>query len=761
MLPVRMGSDGQVLDESAPPVRPTAARRARRRRRAHARELLIGSVVAALLTTIAVAVVTQLWDRSLDRPFQYSLYHGDDQQDATLELMLIKNIHETGWFESNPKLDAPFRQQWAEWPMGGDVLAYGIKKVLVDTTGDVPLTLNLFWLLTFPLVALIAYPSFRSLRASPATALVGAVLYALAPYHFRNGVAHSNLAFYLAVPVIVIACVRVLAPPGVCPGLRDLRHRRGWRALRWLLLGAVLIGVTGIYYLAFLLAMLAVCGVIGAIAYRRADRLAIAALIGLAGFAASTVANLPTLLFRWSHAPNLLAVPERVRGASDLYPLRLAELVGPITDHRLGPLARLAANLSEPSRQGLGTAQLGAVGAVGLVVGIGALLVRVIRRHRDTGWRFEARLGVVMLSAVFLGMGGGIGRLLEHVGLEGVRAWPRIAIVIAFAALAVTLRLLDRARASLHVRGRTVPAIAWAGALAALLVVGVLDQTPATALPTATAGAAAWDRDQRLVQHVERRLRPGAMVFELPITDFPDHDERNGMSSHELITLGYLHSKQLRWSAGGIRGRSTEWQFPLDRMPPDRLVPRLAALGFGAIALDPNGYQLDQRPKIIATLTGLLGPPITPADGRLLVWNLDPARARLLADHDAAGVRQLARRTLTLPRLYLRTDADPMVTRGKPMAVCASATLRLVNPRSGRTVSVLKVEVDNRQADPPTAAIRVGGRWRVLQVSTPNRLPLTLRPGTTTVPIRVEVPNVRCDDVGNSSLPQVSADLTP
>lgn len=758
-----MGTDGQPQPETATHGSVTTPARdgVRRSRRAHARELLIGSIVAALLTTVAVAVVTQIWDRDLDRPFQYSLYRGDDQQDATLELMLVKNIHESGWFDTNPKLNAPFRQEWAEWPMGGDVLAYGLKKVIVDTTGNVPLTLNLFWLLTFPLVALIAYPSFRALRASPATALVGAVLYALAPYHFRNGTAHSNLAFYAAVPVIVIACMRLLAPPGVCPGIHDLRHRTGWRSLRWLLLGAVLVGITGIYYLAFLLTMLAACAVIGAIAYRRIDRVAIAALIGAAGFAASTVANWSTLQFRWSHAPNLLAVPERIRGTSDLYPLRIAELVGPITDHRFGPFATLASNLSPPGRQGLGTAQLGAIGAIGLVVGVAALVIRVVRHHAGSGWRFEARLGVVMLVAILLGMGGGVGRLLEHLGLQGVRAWPRIGIVIAFAALVVTLRLLDRARASLHLRNRNVPAGAWIAGLAALLVIGVWDQTPATALPAASASAAAWTRDQRFVDRLERAVPRGGSVFELPITDFPDNDERVEMSSHDLVKLGYLHSKDLRWSAGGIHGRSAEWQFPLDRMSARQLAPRLAAVGFDAILLDPSGYRRDQAQSKIDGFTRLLGPPVVTDDSRVLAWNLVAARDSLLAGRDPAAARRLARRTLTLPRLYSSTDVEPRVARGHETPACRTATLRLINLRKHPAPTDLTIRVDARQADPPTAAARIRGRWRPLMLDEPNRFTLRLPPGSTTVPIRLAVPNVRCDNVEFSSLPVVSAALTP
>lgn len=756
-----MGTDGQPPLATGAPETVRTADGIRRSRRRHARELLIGSVIAALLASLAVALVTQIWDRDLDRPFQYSLYRGDDQQDATLELMLVKNIHEQGWFDTNPKLNAPFRQEWAEWPMGGDVFAYGIKKVIVDITGDVPLTLNLFWLLTFPLVALIAYPSFRALRASPPAALVGAVLYSLAPYHFRNGTAHSNLAFYAAVPVIVIACMRLLAPPGVCPGVRDLRHRTGWRSLRWLLLGAVLVGITGIYYLAFLLTMLAACALVGAIAYRRTDRVVIAALIGGAGFLASTVANWSTLQFRWSHAANPLAVPERIRGTSDLYPLRLAELVGPITDHRFGPLATLAANLSPPGRQGLGTAQLGTIGAIGLVVGVAALVVRVVRHHAGSGWRYEARLGVVMLVAVLLGMGGGVGRLLEHLGLQGIRAWPRIGIVIAFAALVVVLRLIDRARASLHRRGRDVQTTAWVAGLAVLLVIGVWDQTPATALPTATASAAAWTRDQRVVDRLERALPRDGSVFELPITDFPDNDERAQMSSHDLVKVGYLHSEHLRWSAGGIHGRSAEWQFPLDRMSARRLAPRLAAVGFDAVLLDPSGYPRDVAHSKIDGFTRLLGPPVAHDDARVLVWDLTSARDRLRAGRTTAAVRRLARTTLTLPRLYSRTDVAPRVVRGQETPACRSATLRLVDPRKRPARTELTIQVRPRQADPPAAAARIAGRWRSLTLDAPNRFALRLRPGTTTVPIRLTVPYVRCDDVEYDALPLVSAELAP
>src|SRR4029077_16357728 len=106
---------------------------------------------------------------------------------------------------------------------------YTMKKGLVEITGDMPLTFNLFWLLTFPLTALVAFPALRPLRCSWSTALCGAVLFSLAPYHFRNGVAHENLAFYVGVPCIVLLCMKILGPDSALPRVSELRHRVGWR----------------------------------------------------------------------------------------------------------------------------------------------------------------------------------------------------------------------------------------------------------------------------------------------------------------------------------------------------------------------------------------------------------------------------------------------------------------------------------------------------------------------------------------------------
>ena len=722
-----------------------------------------------MLSSVAIGVLTHIWSQPLHVPFQYAHAQGDDEEDATLDLMLIKNVHETGWYNHNPKLNAPFEQQWAEWPMGGDLLAYTIKKGIVEVTNDVPLTFNLFWLLTFPMTAFVAVPALRSLRVSRSAAVVGAVLFSLAPYHFRNGAGHENLAFYVGVPTIVLLCMKLLGPDAALPGGRDLRHRAGWRRIRWLLAGVVLVGVTGIYYLAFLLCLVGICALIGACARRRPGRIALALGFGAVGLATSAVANLPTLVFRWSHAANLLGVPDRRPGVSEAYPLRIVELLSPVSQHRFAPFAAIADQLYGIKQRGFGTAMLGLAGSIGLIVAIGALIVRAARRSPDRGWSFEARIGVVILAALLLGAGGGISRALELTGLSGVRAWTRIAIVISFASIVVFSRLLDRARVALtRTRSRPLPRLTVPVALGLVVVFGAFDQASPALIPKPR--EAAWRADGRFVATLEHRLPRNAMVFQLPVVDFPEHSAVAEMSAHDLIKQGYLHSKSLRWSTGGIRGRSGEWQWRAAQLRTSTLVRGLSALGFAAIMIDRSGYP-DYGAHRVAALNHLLGPPMVREGDRLAAWSLGGARRALQAQSSPADLRDIARRLLHAPRIYLSTDADPIRNRGATQPVCRSADLVFVNPSSHPRSATLHLDLTPLGAIDRHGRLRFRGRSIPIVVGRsvaagPRRpskqaIRLVLPPGESHADLQVTPHGVRCASVQFDRLTTVSVSLVP
>jgi hypothetical protein len=249
------------------------------------------------------------------------------------------------------------------------------------------------------------------------------------------------------------------------------------------------------------------------------------------------------------------------------------------------------------------------------------------------------------------------------------------------------------------------------------------------------------------------------MVFQLPVVDFPEHGDLLRLSAHDLIKTGYLHSETLRWSAGAIRGRDGEWQFPASKLTTPELVRGVTAMGFSALTLDRRGYADDGR-RQVRELTGVLGPPIARGGHDLLAWDLRPARATLLAGTSAVDRRAIARRLLDAPHLYLASDVDPIVDRGDPHPICAHGSLSLVNPAKTPTVQELVIVYARKRSDARFGHVTIGSR-RVL-IRTDRRsdvVPVTLAPGTTHATIDVKTPGARCGSVPVSALPSVSASL--
>jgi len=179
---------------TATPAPPRATAR-RLLRRPHGPVVDVVVALATALLALAVAAwVLRLWRGDLAVPFSY-------QFDALQHAMFVKGVLDHGWYSVNDSLGAPFGQQLYDFPQNGDNLQLLIVKALGFFTHDFAVVLNVYFLLTFPLVALTAYVVLRRLGASLAVGTVCAVLYALLPYHFARRELHLFLSGYYAVPL--------------------------------------------------------------------------------------------------------------------------------------------------------------------------------------------------------------------------------------------------------------------------------------------------------------------------------------------------------------------------------------------------------------------------------------------------------------------------------------------------------------------------------------------------------------------------------
>ena len=452
------------------------------------------AIAAMVVSLVGVALVMELWKASLGVPIFPA------SGDGNLTLASIKGVIEHGWYETNSNLGAPFGQVNHDYPLYiGELGSILEIKAMALYSSDVAVVLNMFVIVGYPLAALTGFLVLRALGFSRPVALVCAVLFALAPFHFVRAQFHL---------------------------FRRRAEGRSWRT--WLstrtlvtLCLCLLVGIGGLYYAAFTCLLVAIAAPLTAIAVRRWTVLvaAIAMIVTIGIPLAATAA--PEVLYRAEHGTDLL-VAQRYPSESLIYALPPMQLVLPLPGDRIPILADLRSRYDvDDQRVILSEApqgnSLGVVGTIGLVW----LLVGLAAAGLGRPWRepLIRRTGTAALLAIVLGATAGAGALFALIVTPQIRGWDRIVILIMFFALIGGPLLLQRAAAALggRRRGRLVAAARFAGTLC----FGVFEGTTTSFVPPYAAEAAEWHLDGSFVAGIQHSLPRNAMVFELPTSPTP------------------------------------------------------------------------------------------------------------------------------------------------------------------------------------------------------------------------------------------------
>jgi phosphoglycerol transferase len=230
---------------------------------------LVLYVSVALLATLIGGHLLGLWSAGLDTPGAY-------RSDTLLTSAIWKGIIDEGQPYTNPSLGAPGVGQMYDFP-GADGLLNLEVWLLARFTSDYAVLLNLFALLTFPLIALTAAWSMRKLRMSRMAAFVFAILFACLPFHQTRIDGHQYLSAYFVVPLAIALIVDVVLDMGRrCGGAPA---RSAWRLPLWAWLVAVALGSCGVYYAYFGIVLTVLAGTIAAYSARDSRRLVPAALV--------------------------------------------------------------------------------------------------------------------------------------------------------------------------------------------------------------------------------------------------------------------------------------------------------------------------------------------------------------------------------------------------------------------------------------------------------------------------------------------------
>jgi phosphoglycerol transferase len=571
---------------------------------------LKGATISASLALAGAVAVLRLWRANLNVPISPAV------SDTLPQLMLVKNIQTTGWFQGTPELGAPFGQDLTGFPgWVGDTWNLLTLKAL-GTFMSPAGTVNVMFILGFPVIAAVAYCCLRLLRVSPPIACTLGAVYAWLPYHFLRSEGHLFLSSYYALPVACVLAVSIvngrlalLVNPGRMP-------RKTWGAIA----GTVLLAGTGLYYAAFAIVLLLAAGLLGSLAMRKWGPLlsgsVLASLMGLG----LTLAALPNLL-RTVPFGSDTSGEGRSYLATELYGLKFTNLLLPVAGHRIPALAHLRTATAQTLIPGEGgTETLGILGAIGLTAVIVAVLLPA-RGRNSVLIRQLHPLGTMAIVSLLFGTVAGLNSLLAVFGFGALRAWNRISVLVGFLALVGLGHLLDAGRARWGGRTLIVRRVVATAGAGLVLVVGLYDQTSPSMIPDYASTTASWQSDEAYFARVQNDLGQGASVFALPYMPFPESWPIVKMTDYSHLR-GYMHS-DLRWNYGGLKNEASEWQPIALQGGIAPALPKLVVAGFDALYINRLGYA-DSGAKIESEIIAAIGPqrPLVNADATLAVYDL-------------------------------------------------------------------------------------------------------------------------------------------
>ena len=303
--------------------------------------------------------------------------------------------------------------------------------------------------------------------------------------------------------------------------------------------------------------------------------------------------NLDTWTYKLVNGPNTGAVVREYKWM-EIYGLKIVDLIIPPITHHSSVLAGFALqHRADAPLQDEGS-YLGILGILSLGLLVFTAAAAILRKCYSEiplqAWQ------VSWILVVFTT--GGLNAIAGAFGFTMFRTGCRYSIVI----LAIALLFAARWMSELPLRRRL------ASMLALLAVVIVFwDQAPdPPTMKERQAIASQIESDREIVEKIESSLPAGAMIFQIPIMDFPESPVP-GLSPYDHLRP-YLYSKHLRYSFGSMKGRKdTQWQKDLSKLSLENAVTKLRELGFQAILINRNG--IPEKAKGLVQSLATMGYP--------------------------------------------------------------------------------------------------------------------------------------------------------
>jgi len=293
-------------------------------------------------------------------------------------------------------------------------------------------------------------------------------------------------------------------------------------------------------------------------------------LIGLV-FTALSITAIPTLYGQLIQGKNH-EVARRSSVESELYGLKIVNILLPFPNHRFGPFKHLR-NKYQGSLSVEGSVEyIGLISSLGLIGIISSLLFLVKSP-------MYSKFLLLTITGILYATLGGFSVFFAILISPQIRCPNRISPYLACFALFWVAWHLQKIKNIIPKK--------WVFyiSLLLLLIIGLNDQIAPYMVFRPSKDAI--DSDQKFIQAIELQI-PNGSVIQLPYLSFPEVPPVYDMTDYSHLR-GYLFSNHLNWSYGAFRGRDAAKKIEAISREPLSLL-KIREMGYAGIYIDRYGY---------------------------------------------------------------------------------------------------------------------------------------------------------------------------
>ncbi|MDO5381668.1 MAG: hypothetical protein Q4F06_02970 [Eubacteriales bacterium] len=566
-------------------------------KRAWKEYVCVGIIIVSMCLLLTYAF--GLYNADLSYPMNYG---GGDEMS---QLMISKMLTQQNWSLSTDRLGTPGSAEFYDFSAN---MLHNVETIITKffamVTGSAPMALNLTFLSMFIMSALISYFVMRELKIKNWISVICSLAYGMTPYALMRNIHHQVLAECYFIPLSILICIWIYEREDILNFDKSFfKNPRNYLVFIF----TILIANNGIAYYPFFTCFLLVVTAISKVAKTGKFKYAVKCIVTIASICFFVVlAMLPGIVYHMKNGVNPLAVVRGGPGESEIYGLKIIQLLLPINSHGNSLVDKII-NGYNTSTEYLNeniTSYIGVLSVIGFVI---LMIVLFMRKNNQKMLRLGF-LSEMNLMLILLGTIGGFSAIFSLLVSDMLRAYNRISIVICYVCLLAFAIVADTFFDSRRMKkANRYVSLGLAGLTVFVGLFAIWEGIPESSVPDYEAIKAAYDSDDEFVKRIEGSVPEGAKIFTLPYHEYPEGGDENAMEDYHLF-IGFIHSDKLKWSYGCIKGRDgDDWYKTMASYKEPKMVEELKAAGFSGIYIDRRAYTEDDLTELESNLEAATG----------------------------------------------------------------------------------------------------------------------------------------------------------